>query len=69
MKKNVKMMKSAMMLSLMTTLAVLLGVILQFVKTGQFDMTGCGILACNTAILSSCVLSYQKCKKYAADEM
>ena len=49
-------------------LAVLLGVLLQFVKNWQFDAAGCTILACNTAILPSCASAYLKCRKYAAHE-
>ncbi len=68
MKKNTNAIKAAMMISLTATLAVLLGVILQFVKNWQFDAAGCTILACNTAILSSCASAYLKCRKHAAHE-
>ncbi len=63
MKKNVKTLKAAVIISFVTTLFLIAGVVLQFVNTRQFDASGCGILACNTAILSSCLIAYRESMK------
>lgn len=62
-KKSTKSIKTAIIISMVALAACIVGVVIEFVSKKTWDAAGCGILACNAAILFCNLDAYKKAKQ------